>query len=70
VSVVARVPARVGEVTRAVVDVPASASWTVLRVADPARPYGPTGGPGGRAPRGHPADCWALAYASPWWREA
>jgi Protein of unknown function (DUF3604) len=70
VSVVARVPARVGELTRTVVDVPAAAPWTVLRVADPSRPYGPTGGPGGPAPYGHPADCWALAYASPWWREA
>ena len=69
VSVVARVPARVGEVTRAVVDVPAAAPWVVLRVADPTRPYGPTGG-GGRVPRGHAADCWALAYASPWWRQA
>src|SRR5690242_9683801 len=70
VSVVARVPARVGDVTRAVVDVPASAPWVLLRVADPTRPYGPTGGPAGRAPRGHPCDCWALAYSSPWWRAA
>jgi Protein of unknown function (DUF3604) len=69
VSVVARVPALIGEVTRVTVDVPAPAPWTVLRVADPTRPYGPSGG-GGRAPHGHPADCRALAYASPWWREA
>jgi hypothetical protein len=69
VSVVARVPARVGEVTRVAVDVPARAPWVVLRVADPTRPYGPPGG-GGRPPHGHPADCRALAYASPWWREA
>ena len=67
VSVVARVPAQVGEVTRAVVDVPASAAWLVLRVADPARPYGPTG-TAERAPHGSPADCWSLAYSSPWWR--
>ena len=69
VSVVARVPARVGEVTRAVVDVPASAAWLVLRVADPTRPYGPTG-TAERAPHGSPADCWSLAYSSPWWRAA
>jgi hypothetical protein len=69
VSVVARVPAVVGSVTRAAVDVPASAPWVVLRVADPARPYG-SGGSRGRAQERHPADCWALAYASPWWREA
>jgi hypothetical protein len=68
-SVVARVPAVVGSVTRTVVDVPASAPWVVLRVADPARPHGSVGS-GGRAPAGHPADCWGLAYASPWWREA
>jgi len=70
VSVLARVPARAGEVTRATIDVPPAARWVVLRVADPSRPYGPTGGPGGRAPRSHPANCWALGYASPWWRDA
>jgi hypothetical protein len=68
VAVVTRVPARIGEVTRVTVDVPAAASWVVLRVADPSRPYGPIGS--GRPPAGHPANCWALAYASPWWREA
>jgi hypothetical protein len=70
VSVVARVPAQMGEVTRATVNVPAEVPWVLLRVADRSRPYGPTGGIGERAPRGHPADCWALAYASPWWRSA
>jgi hypothetical protein len=69
VDVVAQVPAVVGEVTRATIDVPASAPWVVLRVADPTRPYGPAGARE-RAPVGHAADCWALAYASPWWREA
>jgi hypothetical protein len=69
VSVVTSVPARIGDVTRATVDVPARAPWVLLRVADPTRPYGPTGGVASRAPRGHAADCWALAYASPWWRQ-
>jgi hypothetical protein len=69
VSVVARERAVVGTVTRTVLDVPASAPWVVLRVADPSRPYGFTGSRG-RPPAGHAANCWALAYASPWWREA
>jgi hypothetical protein len=56
-------------VTRATVDVPAAAPWVLLRVADPTRPYGRTG-VAGRPPYGHPADCWALAYSSPWWRAA
>jgi hypothetical protein len=68
-AVVAQVPAVVGEVTRALVDVPASAFWSVLRVADPRRPYGTGGGPA-PGPAGHPADCRALAYGSPWWRTA
>jgi hypothetical protein len=68
VSVVARVPAVVGEVTTARVEIPPLAPWAVLRVADPSRPYGPAGSRG-RAPAGHACACWAVAYASPWWRE-
>ncbi len=68
VSVVARVPAVVGEVTTASVEIPSLAPWVVLRVADTSRPYGPAGSRG-RAPAGHACDSWAVAYASPWWRE-
>lgn len=63
VDVVASVPARIGDVTRVVVDVPEVAPWVVLRVADPRRGYGRG------APAAHPASSWGLAYASPWWRE-
>jgi Protein of unknown function (DUF3604) len=63
VAVVARVPATAGEVTRVDVTVPDGASWLLLRVADPARRYG------GPAPASHPCACWALAYATPWWRQ-
>ena len=54
-------PAVVGEVTRVDVQVPDDARWLVLRVADPRRPAG------GSAPAGHPANCWAVGYASPWY---
>jgi hypothetical protein len=53
--------ATVGKVTRVQVDVPDDSGWLVLRVADPARPAGVPG------PAGHPANCWALAYTSPWY---
>ncbi|HEX2809760.1 MAG TPA: DUF3604 domain-containing protein [Kineosporiaceae bacterium] len=61
VRVVNHCTATVGEVTRVQVEIPDDARWLVLRVADPARPAGVP------APAGHPADCWALAYASPWY---
>jgi len=54
-------PARIGELARVEVQVPDDVHWLVLRVADPARPAGSP------APTGHPADCWAVAYASPWY---
>jgi hypothetical protein len=60
VGVLARVPARVGAVTRARVELP-EAAWVLLRVADPRRGYG------GPAPTGHPCSCWAVAYSSPWY---
>jgi hypothetical protein len=59
-AVVATADARVGEVAHVEVDLP-EAAWTLLRVADPTRPSDTPG------PRDHPASCWALAYASPWW---
>lgn len=60
VEVPARVPGVAGRVTRADVTLPADTPWVLLRVADPSRRYGaPT-------PAGHPAGCWALAYAGPW----
>lgn len=61
VRVVAQVPAVLGELVVTDVDVPDGAGWAVLRVADPAGRYGAA------APREHPANCWALGYASPWW---
>jgi hypothetical protein len=61
VEVVARVAARTGTVTRADVEVPADVRWVLLRVADPSRGYGAP------APDDHPAGCWALAYAGPWY---
>jgi hypothetical protein len=61
IQVVHRGEATVGTLTRLQVDVPDDARWLVLRVADPARPAGVPG------PAGHPANCWALAYASPWY---
>ncbi len=61
VGVLAQVPAVVGEVTRTRVEVPSGTRWVVLRVADPGRPYG------GPAPTGHPAACWGVACASPWY---
>jgi hypothetical protein len=60
VRVVARIPARLGELVVTDVDVPDDAAWLLLRVADPARRYGAA------APREHPASCWGLAYGSPW----
>ncbi len=63
VRVSATVGARAGTVTRAVVDLPPGTRWVVLRVADPARGYGP----GAPVPVDHPAGTRALAYASPWW---
>jgi hypothetical protein len=61
VAVLHSVAARVGDITRATVTLPADATWVLLRVADPARGYG------GTAPAGHPGSVWALAYASPWY---
>jgi len=62
VAVLERIPAVVGDVTRADITVPADAGWLLVRVADPARGYG------GSAPAGHPASTWAVAYTSPWFR--
>jgi hypothetical protein len=62
VAVLERIPAVVGDVTRAGIAVPADAGWLLVRVADPARGYGRS------APAGHPASTWAVAYASPWFR--
>jgi hypothetical protein len=62
VAVLERIPAVVGEITRAVVRVPADAGWLLVRVADLARGYGRS------APAGHPASSWAVAYTSPWFR--
>jgi hypothetical protein len=61
VRVVGRLPARLGEVLVADVDLPDGVQWLVLRVADPTRRYGAA------APREHPANCWGIGYASPWW---
>jgi hypothetical protein len=61
VRVVAQIPGVVGELIRAEVPVPDGARWLLLRVADPRRPAGSP------APPNHPAACWALAYASPWY---
>jgi hypothetical protein len=58
--VVALVRGRVGGVVRAEVDVPEH-GWLLLRVADPSRPNRSPG------PEGHPANSYALAYASPWY---
>ncbi len=63
VAVLARIPARAGEVTRARLELPPELRWVLVRVADPRRPYGEA------APTGHPAACWALAYTSPWYLE-
>ena len=60
VRVLARVPARLGELAVTDVDVPDDVPWLLLRVADPAKRYGAA------APREHPASCWGLGYASPW----
>ncbi len=60
VAVVAQVPGRLGELVVADVEVPDGVPWLVLRVADPSRRYGAA------APWEHPANCWGLAYASPW----
>lgn len=62
VAVLERIPAVVGDVTRAVVGVPADAGWLLVRVADRARGYGRS------APAAHPASSWAVAYTSPWFR--
>ena len=56
-------PATGGTLTRVDLDVPTDARWLVLRVADPARPNPASG------PYGHPGNAYAVAYASPWWRE-
>src|SRR5664280_2085716 len=61
VRVVHRSSSTVGELAHVEVDLPGDAGWLVLRVADPGRPAGIA------APAGHPADCWAIAYASPWY---
>lgn len=60
-AVVATARARVGEVTRTPVTVPSDAAWAFLRVADPSRRNLVPG------PSGHPANAYAVAYASPWW---
>ncbi|HVN12786.1 MAG TPA: hypothetical protein VMT69_11885 [Kineosporiaceae bacterium] len=60
VTVLERVPAVIGEVSRSEVTLPSEARWVLLRVADPRRGYGR------RAVPGHPAATWAVAYASPW----
>ena len=62
VHVVTTVPAQVGEVSRSELVWPDGADWLVLRVADRSRGYGRP------APVGHRCSCWALAYASPWFR--
>lgn len=67
VDVVASLPAVCGEPVRTRVALPADLAWLVLRVADPALPHAERPGHGG-APAGHPCDCRALAYASPWYR--
>jgi hypothetical protein len=64
VTVLDRFPMTCGEVSRWRVDVPATARWLVLRVADPGRAYGSPHHP---EPPGHPCATWALAYASPWY---
>lgn len=61
VTVVQTLPALVGEVTRALVEIPTDAGWLMLRVADRRRGYGRS------APPDHPASSWGIAYASPWW---
>lgn len=58
--VVAAADTHVGELTRARIDLP-DPVWLLLRVADPARASDTPG------PPGHPASCWGVAYASPWW---
>ncbi|HYJ74680.1 MAG TPA: DUF3604 domain-containing protein [Kineosporiaceae bacterium] len=60
VAVLERIPAVVGEVAQARIQVPPDAGWVLVRVADPARGYGRW------APAGHPASTWAVAYTSPW----
>jgi Protein of unknown function (DUF3604) len=61
VTAVHRAPARVGATTRLDIQVPDGARWLLLRIADPRRPSG------GPAPERHPAGCWGVAYASPWY---
>jgi len=60
--VVTTVPAQIGGTTRTELIWPDGAQWLVLRVADRSRDYGRP------APVGHRCSCWALAYASPWYR--
>jgi hypothetical protein len=61
IEVVTRRPVRVGEPAEVTVEVPDDARWLIARVADERRRIGSP------APSGHPAACWALAYASPWY---
>jgi hypothetical protein len=60
VRVLARLPATLGTLAVTEVEVPDGVPWVLLRVADPSRRHGAA------APREHPANCWALGYASPW----
>ncbi len=62
VHVVTTMPSQIGETTRTELAWPDGAQWLVLRVADRSRDYGRP------APVGHRCSCWALAYASPWYR--
>ncbi len=54
-------PAQAGTLSTATLELTEQLDWLLLRVADPARASGDPG------PAGHPANAWALAYASPWW---